>query len=136
TMPRITLSMRLTAVLFAAALVALGLHPAAARTAQTPAPAPVEKGQRVFVCGHSFHVFIAGPLGAMAKAAGYKDHTLVDTQFLGGSRTLQHWNLPDDKNKAKQALKTGKVDVLTLSPIQQPDEGVENFVKLGLEHNP
>src|SRR5947199_7524082 len=67
TMPRITLSMRLTAVLFAAALVALDLHPAAARTAQTPAPAPVEKGQRVFVCGHSFHVFIAGPLGAMAK---------------------------------------------------------------------
>src|SRR5262249_43134850 len=41
----------------------------------------------------------------------------------------------DDKNKAKQTLKAGKVDVLTLSPIP-PDEGVEHFVKLGLEHNP
>ncbi|HYT94055.1 MAG TPA: hypothetical protein VEL76_35385, partial [Gemmataceae bacterium] len=44
--------------------------------------------------------------------------------------------LPDEKNKAKQALKTGAVDVLTLSPIQQPDEGVDHFVALALKHNP
>ena len=131
-MPRIPLPTRLAAVLFAAALVALGLHPAAAQ----PQTAPVEKGQRVFVCGHSFHVFIGAPLGAMAKAGGYKDHTLVDTQFLGGSRTLQHWNLPDEKNKAKQALKTGTVDVLTLSPIQQPDEGRVNAPSEGQGHSP
>src|SRR5437763_17162695 len=98
---------------------------AAAPTAQSD-----EKGQRVFVCGHSFHIIIAAPLTDIAKSAGFKDHTLVDSQFLGGSRTLQHWNLPDDKNKAKQALKTGKIDVLTLSPIQMPDEGVDHFVKL------
>ncbi len=30
----------------------------------------------------------------------------------------------------------GKVDVLTLSPISMPDEGIGNFVKLALEHNP
>jgi hypothetical protein len=96
----------------------------------------VEKGQRVFVCGHSFHVFIAGPLGGMARAAGLKGHTLVGTQFLGGSRTLQHWDLPDEKNKARQALRTGGVDVLTLSPIQHPDEGVDHFVALALKHNP
>src|SRR5262249_12250808 len=49
---------------------------------------------------------------------------------------IQHWNVPDEKNKAKQALRDGKVDVLTLSPIHLPDEGIENFVKLALEHNP
>ncbi len=115
------------------------LAPAAAtrpQAADGPATPPVEKGQRVFVCGHSFHVFIAAPLGAMARAGGLKEHTLVGSQFLGGSRTLQHWNLPDEKNKAKQGLKTGAVDVLTLSPIQHPDEGVDHFVALALKHNP
>jgi hypothetical protein len=97
---------------------------------------PIDKGQRVFVCGHSFHVFIDAPLAEMAKAAGLKDHKSAGRQFLGGSRTLQHWNLPDEKDRAREALKTGEVDVLTLSPIQQPDEGVDNFVKLGLKHNP
>src|SRR6202007_3016281 len=37
---------------------------------------------------------------------------------------------------AKKALGTGKVDVLTLSPIHLPDEGIEKFTKLALEHNP
>ena len=55
---------------------------------------------------------------------------------IGGSRVIQHWNVADEKNKAKEALKTGKVDVLTLSPIYLPDEGIENFAKLALEHNP
>ena len=32
-------------------------------------------------------------------------------------------------------MKTGKVDVLTLSPIFLPDAGIENFTKLALEHN-
>jgi hypothetical protein len=115
------------------ATIALGAEPSAA---DKSAPA-IEKGQRVFVCGHSFHNFIANPLTDMARSAGYKDHQLVGNQFLGGSRTLQHWNLPDEKNKAKQALRGGKVDVLTLSPHRLlPDEGIDHFVKLGLEHNP
>jgi hypothetical protein len=33
-------------------------------------------------------------------------------------------------------LKTGKADVLTLSPIWRPDNAIEQFVKLGIEHNP
>jgi hypothetical protein len=44
--------------------------------------------------------------------------------------------VPDDKNKAKELLKAGKVDVLTLAPIYLPDEGIENFVKLAVENNP
>src|SRR5262249_54663479 len=46
------------------------------------------------------------------------------------------WNLPEAKNQAKKALKTGEVDVFVMSPIQFPDEGIDNFVKLGLDHNP
>jgi hypothetical protein len=57
--------------------------------------------------------------------------------MLGGSRVIQHWNLPDEKNLAKAALREGRVDVLTLSPhILLPDEGIDNFTKLGLEKNP
>jgi hypothetical protein len=46
---------------------------------------------------------------------------------------IQHWDL--EKNPVKPALETGKVDVLTLSPIYLPDEGIENFVALALKHN-
>jgi len=107
---------------------------------QDKAPAKEEeaapKGQRVFVCGHSLHWYIPTPLGELAKAAGIKDHQFVGQQNLGASKTQQHWDLPDAQNKAKQALKTGAVDVFTMSPIQYPDQGIENFVKLGLENNP
>jgi hypothetical protein len=80
--------------------------------------------------------FVPDPLGELAESAGIKGHKTVGIQKLNASRTLQHWNLPEDKNQAKKALKAGEVDVFVMSPIQFPDEGVENFVKLGLEHNP
>jgi hypothetical protein len=94
------------------------------------------KGLRVFFASHSLMWYAPTPLGELATAAGIKDHKLVGVQRLGASKTLQHWNLPDAKNEAKKALKTGAVDVFVMSPIQFPDEGIENFVKLGLEHNP
>ena len=55
---------------------------------------------------------------------------------IGGSRVIQHWDVPEEKNKAKAALRAGKVDVLTLSPMWLPDEGIEKFARLALEHNP
>jgi hypothetical protein len=109
---------------------------------QDKGPAPKQdtpsapKGLRVFVCGHSLHWYIPTPLTELAQAAGIKDHKIVGTQQLGASKTLQHWDMSDAKNQAKQALKKGEVDVFTMSPIQFPDQGIENFVKLGLEHNP
>jgi hypothetical protein len=101
---------------------------------QDAAEAP--KGQRVFFASHSLMWYVPTPLGELAEAAKIKDHKLAGLQSLGGSKTLQHWNLPDEKNKAKEALKKGDVDVFVMSPIQFPDEGIENFVKLGLEKNP
>jgi hypothetical protein len=96
---------------------------------------PITTGQRVFTCGHSFHVFVPNILADIAKKAEIKDHAQVGMSSIGGSRIIQHWNVADDKNKAKDALTTGKVDVLTLSPIFLPDDGIENFTKLALEHN-
>ena len=94
-------------------------------------------GLRVFVMAHSFHIFVADRLQPLAAAAGIKDHQLVGKQMLGGSQVMQHWNLPDEKNLAKAALREGKVDVITMSPNWiVPDEGIERFVELGLEHNP
>ncbi len=94
------------------------------------------KGLRVFYASHSLMWYVPEPLGKMAEARGIKDHKLMGLQRLGASRTIQHWNLPDDKNEAKKALKKGEVDVFIMSPISFPDEGVENYVKLGLEHHP
>jgi hypothetical protein len=97
---------------------------------------PVAKGQRVFTCGHSFHWWVAPILAELAQAAGIQDHHVVGTSMIGGSRVIQHWNVPEEKNKAKQALAAGQVDVLTLSPMHQPDDGIERFARLALEHNP
>lgn len=94
------------------------------------------KGRRVLSAGHSFHVFMPAILKDVAQAAAIKDHVQVDVQSIGGSRVIQHWDLAEEKNKARTALKTGKVDVLTLSPIYLPDEGIARFTQLALEHNP
>ncbi len=97
---------------------------------------PITKGQRVFTCGHSFHYFIPGILSDMAKKAGITDHVVAGLSSIGGSRVIQHWDVPEGRNKAKEALKSGKVDVLTLSPIHLPDDGIEKFARLAVEHNP
>jgi hypothetical protein len=90
----------------------------------------------VFVCAHSFMIFTAKALPPLAQAAGLP-YTAAGQQMIGGSRVIQHWNLPDAQNKAKAALLGGGVDVLTLSPhLMMPDPGIDNFVKLGLEKNP
>jgi hypothetical protein len=131
---------------FCAALCALSLLPFAVRADEkaavpaSSAPAssvtPVTKGQRVFTCAHSFHGFVYRMLAGMAKSAGIADHQSVGMSSIGGSRVIQHWDVADDKFGTKAALTAGKVDVLTLSPIWLPDEGIENFAKLGVEHNP
>ncbi|WP_395751225.1 hypothetical protein [Prosthecobacter sp.] len=102
----------------------------------TPASAGLPSGPRVFVCAHSFMIFTATMLPKMTEAAGigYQD---AGRQMIGGSRTQQHWDVPDEKNLAKKVLREGGVDVLTLSPhMLLPDEGIDSFTKLGLEKNP
>lgn len=105
---------------------------AAAEDAKSP-PA----GLRIFYTGHSFHMFVPPRVEQLVKAAGIEGHKLVGTQGIGGSRVIQHWDLADDKNKAKPALTSGEVDVFTMAPhLAIPDEGITKFAELGLEHNP
>ena len=120
-------------------LAAILLPVQVAGEAQAPAnqqEGAAPKGQRLFYASHSLMWYVPTPLGELADAAGIKGHKLVGLQRLGASRTAQHGNLPEENNKAKQALKKGEVDVLVMSPIQFPDEGIDNFVKLGLAANP
>src|SRR5262245_5805106 len=63
---------------------------------------PAAKGLRVFTCGHSFHVFVPGNLADVAKGAGIKDHKMAGLSSIGGSRVIQHWNVEEKKNKAKE----------------------------------
>ena len=115
----------------ALALVAMSFFMASPAKGQTDV-----KGQRVFSAGHSFHFFMPPILADIAKKADIKDHKQLGLSAIGGSRVIQHWNVAEEKNKAKEKLKAGEVDVFTMSPIYLPDEGIENFVKLGVENNP
>jgi hypothetical protein len=129
-----------TPIVLAAGLAAIVLiaqtalaDPASRPTSQaTSAPA----GLRVFTAGHSFHVWVADILPDMAQGAGIKGHQVAGKEMIGGSRVMQHWDVPDGKNKVKEALNAGNVDVLTLSPIWLPDEGIGNFARLAVAHNP
>jgi hypothetical protein len=94
------------------------------------------RGLRVFTCGHSFHIWVADMLNDLAHGAGIHDHQLVGKSSIGGSMAIQHWNVPDEQNAAKQALRAGTVDVLTLSCMTQPDDGIRQFAKLAFAHNP
>ncbi|OHE77177.1 MAG: hypothetical protein A2107_10860 [Verrucomicrobia bacterium GWF2_62_7] len=97
--------------------------------------API-KGQRVFTAGHSLLLYMPAILNDIAAKAKVDGHVQVGVQGIGGSHVFQHWNLPDDKNKVKPALRSGTVNVLTLSPIYLPDDGIEKLTALGIEHNP
>lgn len=107
-------------------------------TAQEAAPKQAPPiGQRVFYTGHSFHMFVPPLIERMVPLEQISGHKLVGTQGIGGSKVIQHWDRADEMNTAKKALKTGEVDVFTMAPhLMIPDPGIDNFVELGLTHNP
>lgn len=116
--------------------IVLGLAIVCASQIFAAPPLSPPKGVRILTAGHSFHVWMPGLLNDLAKNAGITGHQQVGLSSIGGSRTIQHWDAQGEKQKIKPVLVEGKADVLTLSPIFLPDQGIENFVKLGLEHNP
>ncbi|MBV6501310.1 MAG: hypothetical protein CJBNEKGG_03820 [Prosthecobacter sp.] len=97
---------------------------------------PADKGLSVFSAGHSFHMFMPKMLADLARAAKVSGHQQAGVSSIGGSYVHQHWDVADEKNTLKKALRDGRVDVLTLSPIYLPDDGIENLARLGLEHRP
>ena len=109
------------------------LSVSSARAAEVVAP---PAGIKVLTAGHSFHVWMPPLVAEMAKAAGIQGHEQLAISSIGGSKVIQHWDLPAAKNKAKPVLEAGKADLFTMAPTFLPDPGIENFTKLGLEHNP
>jgi len=105
---------------------------AVSATSATPATA----GLRIFTIGHSMHWWVPEWLADVEAVAGVPAHVQVGISALNGSRVIQHWDLPDEKNKAKAALTGSQVDVLTMSPMLSPDPGIDKFVHLALAHNP
>ncbi len=93
-----------------------------------------DSGKRVASAGHSFHFHVPAMLEEIAKSAGFPDHQIAGKSMIGGSTSIQHWN--KQPNPIKEALQAGHVDLLTLTPIYLPDEGVEKFAELGLKTNP
>src|ERR1043166_2264525 len=54
---------------------------------------PIAKGQRVFTCGHSFHVWVPGIVTDLAKMAEIPNHVQIGVSSIGGSRVIQHWDV-------------------------------------------
>jgi hypothetical protein len=100
------------------------------------ASVPITEGQRIFAAHHSYFVKIPPILNDIAASAGIQGQDFVGTKYIGGSKSIYHWNIKDEDNKAKQALKAGAVDVLILTPVYLPDEGIEKFAQFGFENNP
>lgn len=101
----------------------------------TASDAPI-RGLRIFTCAHSFHGFVPALLADIAKTAGINDQVQLGKSGIGGSRVIQHWDVPDEKNLDKRFLQAGQVDVLTLSPIWLPDPGMEKFGEFAVTCNP
>ena len=82
-----------------------------------------------FYASHSLMWDMPPVLTEVAQFYGIKGHKVLGIQRLGVSRTSQHWELPDEQNQARKALKEGNVDAFIMSPIGMPDPGIDNFVK-------
>jgi hypothetical protein len=66
-----------------------------------------------------------------------KERLYAFTGCKGGQGTLAAGNaIKQEENAIRQVIKAGAVDVLTLSPIYLPDDGINNFVKLAIDNNP
>ena len=105
--------------------------------AATAPVAPLTKGASIYACHHSYFVAVPPILTELAKAGGFPDQTILGDHMIGGSKSIQHWESHDaEMNKGRGELTAGKVDVLILTPVYLPDDGIEKFAQLGFEHNP
>jgi hypothetical protein len=93
------------------------------------------KGYKVQFVGHSFHMFVPGVMGTLAKEAGLTSHKSLGMDMLPASYPCQHWN--KNPNPVKNILNAGKADVLTLSTRElAPDECISKFAQLAVSSSP
>jgi hypothetical protein len=87
-------------------------------------------GKKVEWVGHSFHVFLPGPVAQLAKEAGVVGHQNLGVDFIPASVPCQHWN---KGGEVRNVLTAGKADVLTLSTREDvPDACIPKFVQLAV----
>ena len=84
---------------------------------------------RVVGSGNSFSGGSVSTFDEIVRLAGIKSATRVIYSGIGGSRVIQHWDLPDDKNVAKKALLEGNVDVMTMNQLAL----AQQFLRLRLK---
>ncbi len=65
-------------------------------------------GCRVFICGHSFHIFNSRYLGPIAELADLDDHETVGSQMIGGSSVTQPGNCPTIKTASRKRLRRAR----------------------------
>jgi hypothetical protein len=102
-----------------------------------PTSGPMTRGQYIYACHHSYFQPVPAILTELARSGGFAEQDIIGTHYIGGSKSIQHWNIPDPDNQAKQALISGNVDVLILTPVYLPDDGIEKFAWLPFDvYNP
>jgi hypothetical protein len=75
---------------------------------------------------------VPGIVADLCNKAGIPHHEQLGVSGIGGSRVIQHWDIAPDKNKAKEALESGKVDVMNRrSPIGLPVPEILKRANLG-----
>ena len=127
--------LNLTILLTSAMAVSLALTSCATSAGTKSKANAIPAGQNMFYASHSLMWDVPEPFNEMAKAYGITNQT-IGIQRMGFSRTLQFWDQPEAQSQAKQALKSGKIDDFVMSPMDMPDKGVAEFVKLGILNNP
>ena len=89
-----------TILLASAVLTTMLLTAPAVKSGDAKQPAALDQGQRVFTCGHSFHVWVPGIVTELCKKAEIPNHVQIGVSSIGGSKVIQHWNIAEEKNKA------------------------------------
>ena len=120
---------------FVAAACVIPAFMASGQAAAPAAGAAKPAGLKMFYASHSLMWDVPPVFNELVTAYGIADHK-IDMQQMGFSRTQQFWDQAEGQSAAKKALKTGKIDVFVMSPMDMPDKGVEGFVKMGVLDNP
>jgi hypothetical protein len=91
-------------------------------------------GKKIQWVGHSFHMFLPGPVAQLAKEAGITGHQNIGLDMIPASVPCQHWN---KGGAVKNVLTAGTADVLTIATREDvPDPCIPKFIKLAAQKRP
>lgn len=92
-------------------------------------------GSRVIQHWNAADLTIKGEKAPIKCELVSADDKEVVYKVRGKQQTTPKADVVKIENKAKELLGKGEVDVLTLSPIYLPDDGIDKFVELALKNN-